>query len=297
MSNVHFTELTSGTFESFDSTPIYYELRGKGEPMIFIYGIACLINHWHYQIEHFSQNYQTIAFDLRGHHKSNPLVNDENLTLDDLAKDIIGLIEHLGFSKVHFWGHSFGVPVMLACFRLRPDLFASMILINGFAKNPIKNMFGLNAVEPLYHFINNQFLSSPELYSSLWRTAVDNPLSMYLTGFAGGFNLKLTHFKDVEIYARGVAHMELSVFLKLFGELMNFDGSEILQSINVPALIISGEKDNVTPKSYQTQLKENISGSTFVTVPYGSHCTQLDFPDYINLKVESFLKHKKKREK
>lgn len=70
---------------------------------------------------------------------------------------------------------------------------------------------------------------------------------------------------------------------------MDFNGEPILPQITVPALIISGEKDAVTPLRFQYHFKETIPNSTFFLVPYGSHCTQLDFPDYVNLKIEKFL--------
>jgi pimeloyl-ACP methyl ester carboxylesterase len=283
-------EKQSGVFESFDKTPIYYEVRGKGEPLVLIYGIACLMNHWHFQTEYFSKNYQVITFDLRGHHKSQPLGNPQNLKLSDLVQDIQGLLKHLNISKAHFAGHSFGTPLLLQLFESSPELVASMTFINGFSKNPIKGMFGLDVVEPFYHFVKEQFQKSPDLWTTLWRMAVDNPLSMLLAGAAGGFNLKLTHFKDIEVYARGVAHMDLRIFLELFDSLMNFDGDNILPKVNVPTLIISGENDNVTPQSFQQDFHRKIAGSEFVLVPYGSHCTQLDFPDYINMKIEAFLK-------
>lgn len=283
-------EKESGVFESFDKTPIYYEVRGQGEPLILIYGIACLMNHWHYQIEHFSKHYKVITFDLRGHHKSQPLGHPQNLKLSDLVQDISGLMEHLHISKAHFAGHSFGAPLLLELFRVKPELVGSMIFINGFSKNPIKGMFGLDVIEPFYYFVKEQYEKSPDLWTTLWRMAVDNPLSMILAGAAGGFNLKLTHFKDIEVYARGVARMDLRTFLILFEELMKFDGEEILPRVNIPTLIISGEQDNVTPQKFQHEFHHKISGSEFVLVPYGSHCTQLDFPDYINMKIEAFLR-------
>lgn len=282
-------EKESGVFESFDKTPIYYEVRGEGEPLIFIYGIACLMNHWHFQMEHFSKQYKVITFDIRGHHKSQPLGNPQNLKIPDLVEDIVGLMNHLDISKAHFAGHSFGTPLLLELFRVLPDRIASMTFINGFSKNPIKGMFGLDVVEPFYYFVKEQYEKSPDLWTTLWRMAIDNPLSMLLAGAAGGFNLKLTHFKDIEVYARGVARMDLRNFLVLFEELMKFDGELILASVNVPTLIISGERDNVTPQKFQLEFHHKITGSEFVVVPYGSHCTQLDFPDYINMKMEAFL--------
>lgn len=278
-----------GTFESFDGTPIYYEVRGQGEPLIFVYGIACLMNHWHHQVNFFSKKYKVITFDLRGHHKSTPIANTKNLNIESLAKDISHLLAHLEISNAHFLGHSFGAPVILESFKINPGVVKSMTFINGFAKNPIKGMFGLEVVEPFFYYIKSEYERNPDLWNNLWKLAVYNPVAMHLAALAGGFNLKLTHFKDIEVYARGVAQMDLSIFLPLFEALMNFNGEDILETIDKPTLIISGENDRVTPKSFQHTFHEKIHGSEFVVIPYGSHCTQLDFPDYVNLKIKDFL--------
>lgn len=282
-------EKEAGSFISFDGTPIYYEVRGEGEPLILIYGIACLMNHWHHQVEYFSKSRKVITFDLRGHHKSQPLGNPQNLKMGDLVQDILALMKHLHISKAHFAGHSFGAPVLLALFNTQPSAVGSLIFINGFSKNPIKGMFGLDIIEPFFFFVKEQYEKHPDLWTTLWRMAVDNPLAMVLAGAAGGFNLKLTEFKDIEVYARGVARMDLRTFIALFEELMQFDGESTLSLVNVPTMIISGEKDNVTPQRFQHEFHHKIQGSEFVLVPYGSHCTQLDFPDYINIKIEGFL--------
>lgn len=280
----------SGTFNSFDGSPIYYEVRGDGDPIVFVYGIACLINHYRPQINYFSTSHKVIAYDLRGHHKSPRPDLDENLTIEALAKDLKFLMSHLQLEKAHFVGHSFGAPVLIKAYELSPEIFKSITLINGFAKNPIKNMFGLDVVEPFFHYFKAKYQENPSLYNYLWQQAVNNPIAIQLSALAGGFNIKLTSLKDIEIYAKGVAHMDLQVFLTLFEDMMQFDGSAILNSIKVPTLIISGEKDNVTPKSYQEQLRDQIPNNEFMLVPYGSHCTQLDFPDFVNLKMEKFFK-------
>lgn len=278
-----------GTFRSFDGTPIYYETRGEGPPIVLIYGIACLMNHWHHQVDYFSQHFKVVTFDLRGHHKSAEVSSPEGLTLEAMAKDTVGLMEHLKISKAHFAGHSFGAPVLLKSYEQKPEMFESLISINGFAKNPIKNMFGLEVVEPFFYFVRDQYFKSPDLWNTLWRGLVYNPLSMRLAALAGGFNLKLTHFKDIEVYTRGVSQMDLKIFLPLFEELMRFDGENILHSISCPTLIISGENDHVTPRQFQFEMHEKIKNSQFLMVPYGSHCTQLDFPDYVNLRLEQFF--------
>jgi pimeloyl-ACP methyl ester carboxylesterase len=281
---------SSKKIKSFDGTEIYYESRGQGDPIIFVYGIACLMNHWHHQIKYFSRFNQVICFDLRGHHQSYPVADNNNLNIASTAKDIEAILDDLKIEKAHFAGHSFGAPVIFSAFDQFPERFKSITLINGFARNPIKGMFGLDIVEPFFYWAKSQFENSPQLFTRIWKAAVYNPISMRAVALVGGFNLKLTHFKDIEVYAKGVAELDLKVFLGLFEDMMKYNGEKVLEKINVPTLIISGENDNVTPKSYQEEMANKIQESEYVEVPYGSHCTQLDFPDYINLKIRSFLK-------
>lgn len=280
---------SSGTFKSFDGTEIYYEVRGEGEPLVFIYGIACLMNHWHFQVEHFSKKYKVITFDIRGHHKSAAAKENKNNSLEAISKDMPYLLKELGIQKAHFIGHSFGVPVLLETFRNHPEIIRSLCFINGFAKNPIKNMFGLDIVEPLFYFIKDKYQKNPRLLNKIWKLSVDNPITALSMGFVGGFNLKVTQYKDVEIYVRGVSHMPLSVFINFFEDMMKFNGDGILSKINVPALIISGDKDMVTPQHFQHELHHKIKDSEITIVPYGSHCTQLDFPEFVNLRLDKFL--------
>ncbi len=281
-------EKYSGYMNSFDETPIYYEVRGQGEPIVFVYGIACIINHWQPQIDFLSQHYMTIAFDLRGHQLSQP-VNKKNLSVPDLALDIENLLKHLKVKKAHFLGHSFGTPVLLQLYKQAPELFLTIASVNGFAKNPIKNMFGLNVAEPIFRAIQALDRSQPLLFRQVWSKSVDHPASMILAGLLGGFNLRLTAFKDIEIYVKSVSNMDLGVFIRLFESLMEFDGSDILADIQVPTLVIAGGRDNITPLSFQHHFREMIPGSEYVELPYGSHCTQLDFPEYLNLKIRDFI--------
>ncbi len=278
-----------GSFQSFDGTKIYYETHGQGEPIIMIYGLACLINHWHFQIEHFSQNYQVIAFDIRGHHKSAIPTNPSNLTLDAISKDVSALLRELGIRKAHFFGHSLGVQALLKAYEQFPEHFLSMVLVNGFARNPIQGMFGTNIMENLFYFFKSRFESHPELMSTIWLNMIDNPVAIFGAGAVGGFNMRLAPVRDMEIYARGVSRVPMSVFISFFEDMMAFRGDQVAPTVSIPSLIIGGDRDGVTPPRFQKDLHEQIPQSEYLQVPYGSHCTQLDFPDYVNLKIENFL--------
>lgn len=284
-----FIEKQTGYYTALDGTPIYYETHGKGEPIIFIYGIACLMNHWHPQVEFFSKTHQVILFDIRGHHKSVPVKNIENMSFEHLAFDLKGLLNHLGHKSAHVVGHSFGVPYQIKSYEQFPEIFKSLTFVNGFARNPLKKLFGLEFVEPLFQFLKNQHANAPDLWNSLWRSTVDNPLAFQIAALSGGFNIKLTQFKDIEMYCRGVSRLELPLFFKLFEQLLNFEGTHILPHIDKPALVIAGDRDFLTPSSYQKELVAQIPHAEYVLVPYGSHCCQLDFPEFLNLKLKDFI--------
>lgn len=288
-----FIEKTVGSFKAIDGTPIYYEVRGEGEPLVFIYGIACLMNHWHNQVEFFAKTHKVILFDIRGHHKSVPVNNLSNFTFEHLAFDIKGLLNHLKIEKAHFIGHSFGVPYLIKTYEQFPELFLSSTFINGFARNPLKKLFGLEFVEPLFNFLRGQHQRSPDLWNNLWRGMIDNPIAFQLAALAGGFNIKLAQFKDIEMYGRGVSRLELSYFFELFEQLLQFDGVSVLPHINCPTLIIAGDNDMLTPMSYQREMHSMITDSEFLIIPYGSHCSQLDFPEFVNLKLAEFLQSQK----
>lgn len=284
-----FIHKKTGYVKAVDGTPIYYETRGEGEPVVFIYGIACLMNHWHLQVEHFSKTHQVILFDIRGHHKSVPVMNLNNLTFEHLAFDIKTLLNHLGHKKAHLVGHSFGVPYLIKTYDQFPEIISSMTFINGFARNPLQKLFGFEFVEPLFNFIRDQHKKSPDLWNNIWRSLIDNPVAFQVAALAGGFNIKLTQLKDIEMYCRGVSRLELTYFFELFEQLLQFDGSSILANISCPTLIIAGDKDILTPQSFQREMHHAISHSELLTIPYGSHCSQLDFPKFVNLKLNEFI--------
>lgn len=279
----------TGYFKSFDGTRIYYEIRGRGQPLILNYGIGCLINHWRHQIKHFSQTHSVIVYDYRAHHRSEIPENHENLTVDALAEDLNGLMHHLEIPTASLWAHSFGAQVLLRFYELYPDHAANLVLINGFAQNPLKGMFGTDLTQSMFQWFKSGYQVLPETLSFLWKVGIQNPLAVQLSALAGGFNLQLTSLKDVEIYARGMASMDINAFLRLFESMIHYDGRPGLQKIRVPTILIGGMKDTVTPPRYQEEMQSHIKGSELYLVPYGTHCSQLDMPDLVNLKIEKFL--------
>ena len=213
----------------------------------------------------------------------------DQLSFDAHAQDIRGLLNHLQIEKASFWGHSWGAQVLVRTYDMFPEMFENIVLINGFAKNPISGMFGTDFAESFFNFFRSGYNQMPETLGYLWRKGVTNPLAVQFSALAGGFNIELTRLNDIEIYARGVSAMDLNAFMELFENMMKYDGTPVLDRIKCPTLIVGGKKDSVTPQSFQEEMHLRIKGSQFIMIPYGSHCTQLDMPDFVNLKIDQFL--------
>ncbi|MDZ4677268.1 MAG: alpha/beta hydrolase [Oligoflexia bacterium] len=284
---------TTGFATSFDGTPIFYEVRGEGPPLILCYGIACLTNHWHHQVKYFSSQYQVIMLDYRGHHQSPIPQQHDQLTIDACVNDIKAVVDHLKLEKASFWGHSWGTQLLVRAYDLYPEMFNNIVMINGFASNPITGMFGTNLPVAAFELMKKTYEQLPETSNYLWKKMVYNPISLWFMQVSGGFNPHLTAVKDIEVYLKGVASIDIKVFLTLFEAMMNYDGRSVLDRFDVPTLIIAGEKDTVTPFKYQEALHKRIKGSELTKVAFGSHCTMLDMPEFVNLRIEKFLKENK----
>jgi len=272
-------------FTTRDGCQVYGESRGQGPALILVYGIACQMNHWVHQIHYLSKYFEVIAYDLRGHVKST-MGDPSNLTIHGLTEDLFELMDFLQLPSAHFAGHSFGVPILLEFASRFPDKTRSLSLINGFATNPMENFLGINVSKFVLPILKGLNQEDSKALQKLWAKFVDNPLAILVTGASGGFNLNVTQLKDIEIYTRGVAHIDLNVFIPLFESLVQYDGHLSCQMIQCPTLIVGGDRDRVTPLKFQAELHRLISESQLVTIPYGSHCCQLDFPDYVNLLIK-----------
>ncbi len=247
------------------------------------------MNHWHHQLSYFSKNYQTIILDYRGHHFSDIPKDKRNLTLEAMSKDILCLCDHLKIEKAFFLGHSFGCEVLLESYFMRPELFSGMCFVSGFFSNPFQSYLSATQLRDVFMYVRMAYNSAPGVLGMIWKFGVTNPVSVLLSSLVGGFNLEKTSLKDIEIYAQGVANIDLRVFVTLLEQLTQFDGRPKLSQIQIPTLIIAGDKDALTPIQVQKTMHGDIPNSELLIVETGSHCVQLDFPMEVNAKIEEFV--------
>lgn len=96
---------------SFDSTKIYYEVKGSGYPVILVHGFIMTGEGWKKtEVYKSLQNagYKVITLDMRGNGRSGKPHTDKAYANDAEAKDIMGLVASLGIHKYNVVGYSRG---------------------------------------------------------------------------------------------------------------------------------------------------------------------------------------------
>jgi pimeloyl-ACP methyl ester carboxylesterase len=98
-------------FTSFDGSRIYYEVKGKGSPVILVHGFTGTSQGWKRGTLYpalLMAGYKVIILDMRGNGRSDKPHTDAGYENDAEAKDIMGLASSLGFKKYAVVGYSRG---------------------------------------------------------------------------------------------------------------------------------------------------------------------------------------------
>ncbi|PKP34253.1 MAG: hypothetical protein CVU00_07760, partial [Bacteroidetes bacterium HGW-Bacteroidetes-17] len=85
---------------------LYYEIHGKGDPVIFIPDILESSQSWQFIVNKLSKHFQLILFDNRCVGKSD--CPSDDITISTMAEDTVALMEFLKIDKAHIVGHGMG---------------------------------------------------------------------------------------------------------------------------------------------------------------------------------------------
>ena len=105
---------------------IYYEVHGKGEPLVNIPGAGSTMDGFFRHIPVYAEKYRLVAYDLRGAGRSD--APDIPYTTEMMADDLSGLLDAIGIDSAHILGGSMG-GMIAQQFALRyPQRVRSLIL-------------------------------------------------------------------------------------------------------------------------------------------------------------------------
>jgi pimeloyl-ACP methyl ester carboxylesterase len=224
--------------------------------VIFVHGSGGYSGVWRYQTDYFPDSH---AVNLPGHLQGQRLNSVEEHV--DWLRDYV---RDNGLRDVVLTGHSFGGAIALMYALRYPEELRAIIIIGSGARLKVH----------------------PALIAALEKAVNGNPDGWWQE-VAAGYHL------TPRDYAREILEtqkaMGPAVMLNDFLCCDAFDVMDRVQEIKLPALIVCGEKDMLTPVKYARYLGANLASSQVLIVPGATHFVFAEKPDVVNKAIDGFL--------
>ena len=255
--------------------------------IVLLHGFPEFWYGWRYQIADLARDYRVVAPDLRGYNLSDKPEGVEAYRVKILAADIAGLIEALGGAPVTLVGHDWGAAVAWAVAALYPQLIRRLVILNGphFSTYTREIIFSPEQRRAAQYI---HFFRRPDAAKLLAEDGYRRLLR--ITGATGGDAVKYVEAwsrpgaLDAALnYYRAMPHppplMDEDVIDPKIPELM----------INVPALVIWGERDEFILTGNLIGLEYYVPGVKIHRIADATHWVQHEAPEEVNAAIRGFL--------
>jgi pimeloyl-ACP methyl ester carboxylesterase len=245
---------------------LFYERFGPtdGTPVVLIRGTGADSSRWMPQVEAYRHHFPVLIFDNRGAGKSSAPPGP--YTVDQMADDTIGLLDHVGIGRCHLSGSSLGGAIALRIAVDQPERVASLQLhsswlaTDGYARYSLgllKRILELGGTD-FYYEATLPLLFSPRFLSSDFDRLQTMLSAMRanaatVTGLAGQIEANLTH--DL----RGKA-----------------------AAVTAPTLVTVGDLDVLLPVAASRELAAAIPGAELVVFDGAGHLATMEAADRFN---------------
>ncbi|TFG15374.1 MAG: alpha/beta fold hydrolase [Promethearchaeota archaeon] len=247
---------------------INYEIKGEGQPLLFIHGLGSSLRDWEDQIPIFSKKYKTIAIDLRGHGGTDKPKGPYSISL--FAKDIAELLKTLKFEPVHVVGISLGGAIGFHLAIDYPELTKSLVVVNMSASLPIETF--------------------KEKQMFLMRILIVKLLGMKKMGevLAKRLFIKPEQQNSRDKMASRWAENDKKAYLSALKTLKNWSVLDRLPQIKCPTLIVSADED-YTPLDTKKEYTKLIPNAKLVVIEDARHAVTVEKPEEFNSILMDFL--------
>jgi pimeloyl-ACP methyl ester carboxylesterase len=233
---------------------------GSGDPtLVLVHGAGGSPAVWTRQLEGLADAARVVAVDLPGHGGSS---GDGCHAITDYAA-VVGDVICALKPPVVLGGHSMGGGITQTVALTAPELLRGIVLVGTGARLRVL----------------------PELLSLLERG--DYPASVELVQGRGWSPSAPPAM--VEGGRRAMRETRGPVTRGDFLACDGFDAIARVGQIRLPALVIVGEDDVLTPVKYATYLQSQIPGAQLVRIPRAGHYVPLEAPDAVNDAIRGFL--------
>jgi pimeloyl-ACP methyl ester carboxylesterase len=257
---------------------IYYEVHGRGRPMLFLSETACDGEVWKiYQVPEFSKDHQVIIHDYRGTGQSSKPSID--YTTQMFARDVVALMDHLKAEDAIVVGHSMGGRVAQLLALDYPGRVKKLVLASTGSHYPQTKGLPLKIIKEMIEWGYEKYERDHSI----------------LVGFTDEFVKE--HPERVEYYLK--VRMQnlcpVEFYLRHLLARQGHDTSGRLKDIRQPTLILVGEDDRnmtseVNHRMSSDILANGMPNSKLVVLQNERHSYFFANPDAAHKIIRDFIK-------
>lgn len=251
---------------------INYRDSGEGFPLLLIHGFTGNLRNWALQAPILSRGFRMVSFDQRGHGHSEKPSRPQDYSLELMAEDAYGLLQHLGIDRCYLMGHSMGGMVAQHLALAHREPVRALVLVNTAAD--VTNKMRTQERARLVEIARDQGMEAA--FEEQLRIS---PMAEQIRGQPQLLGLWRQQFlltsREAYIYcARAMARREPLL--------------DKLHTIEVPTLVICGENDDLLVEASH-QMHERIAGSELVIIRGAGHTPQIERAPEFNRVLGEFL--------
>ena len=256
----------------------YLERPGEGETIVLVHGFGADKDNWIRFVRHIPKEYRVIAFDMPGHGDSDKTL-DKTYTIDFMASSLDQAVNALGISKFHLAGNSMGGWISILYATRNPNKVITLCLVDN---------AGLQAVSPEPSDLALALLKGQSPLTPTSKEEFDE-----LLGYAF-YKKPFIPWPITSVLAdKAMARSDFNKKMWKEFTTQSTDINPLLADLNVPVLVIWGDKDRILHVSTTEVLRKSLRNSEIIIMKDCGHLPMLERPQETAGYYVTFLsKHK-----
>jgi pimeloyl-ACP methyl ester carboxylesterase len=278
---------------SFDDTELFVRVSGTGTgvPIVLCDGLGCDGFIWRKLKPTLEQTHTVVRWHYRGHGQSKRPKELTALGIDALRRDLLADLDDLAADRAILFGHSMGVQVILDAAIECPERVVGLVPVCGSYGRPLDTFHDNGILNIAFPWLRDLVRRHPRLAQRLWTATMTSELS-YQFAMRAEVDGRLLTRATFKPYFDHLAAMDVRVFTSMLDQVREHTVEHRLHEVNVPALIVAGERDTFTPVWLSRRMARLIRGAELLAVPCGTHVAPLEQPELVELRVQKFLRER-----
>jgi proline iminopeptidase len=274
-----------------DGGAIWYKTSGTGTgaPVILLHGGPGFNSYYLKSMEALGDDRPVVRYDQLGAGKSDRLSDTSKMNIAHFVAELDSLRSHLGYDRMHVYGHSWGTMLAVEYYKVHPDRVISLTLgsaaldMKAWERNtrrlvstlPDSSQRAIKTREAEGKFDAPDYQAAlGEFYALyVWRKPVQADLDSTMASMN----------QDIYMYMQGPSEFTVT------GTLKAYDATPFLREIKVPTLFTVGEFDEADVPTIR-RFATLVPGAQVEVIPGAAHITQWDNAEANLAAVRTFLR-------